>query len=62
MATVRIYRPLLVTNNPACKAAYEALCPCLYDAEWDYGQVLLAAKEKVRQGWQLLSHPMAGSM
>ena len=62
MAHAQMREPVLITNNPACKEAFAPVCGCIYCDSWTYGQVLQAAKDKIRCGFRLLSHPLAGSM
>jgi len=52
----------LITNNPACFAEWSMTYDCLFNEAWDYGQVLVQAYEKIGEGYQLLTHPLAGSM
>lgn len=53
---------VLVTNNSDCYARYHTRCDCRFDAGWDYGQVLYAARDLLHQDYLLLSHPLAGSL
>lgn len=55
-------RFILVTNNKDCHERYRNSFDCVYSESWDYGQVLVAARDLLHQGCVLLSHPLAGSL
>lgn len=54
--------PLLITNNPLCVEVLAGRSSCRFSESWDYGQVLLQARDCLHQGYHLLSHPQCGSM
>jgi hypothetical protein len=53
---------LLITNNPLLAQHYDGVLPLAYQPEWRYLDVLLQARDRVQQGWRLLTHPLAGSV
>jgi len=53
---------MLITNNRCSAEAFAKCCDCLFNESWNYGQVLLKARDKVHQGYELLSHPQCGNM
>ena len=54
--------PLLITNNRSCVSALAGRYDCLFDEGWNYGRVLREARDKVHQGYVLISHPLCGSL
>lgn len=53
---------LLITNNPLAAGRFAPPLPLLFNADWGYLDVLIAARERVHLGWRLLTHPLAGSV
>lgn len=53
---------VMVTNNRRCFEKWEGLIQVDYHEEWEYLDVLLAARDYIHRGYFLLTHPLAGSV
>lgn len=53
---------LFVTNNPLVAKEWRGSVACLSNAGWDHTQVLRQAREQIKRGYVLLSHPQCGNL
>lgn len=53
---------ILITNNKLVYENYMDKLEVIYDEEMDYISILEAVRDKVHQGYQLLTHPLSGSV
>lgn len=51
-----------VTNNRLVYETYRDQIHMVYREDLDYMGILIQVRDRIHQGWKLLSHPLAGSV
>lgn len=54
--------PLVLTNNPMVAHQFDGRLVCHFNEKMTYLDVMKTARDYVHQGYQLLSHPLSGSI
>ncbi|SET79617.1 hypothetical protein SAMN05660297_03535 [Natronincola peptidivorans] len=54
-------KPVIVTNNPKVIESYKELCKIVF-IEGEYMDVLIAVRDYIHKGHELLTHPLSGSI
>ncbi len=55
-------KTVMVTNNPKCFQAFQKSFETIYMEEGTYWEVLVKARDLIYQKYDLLTHPLAGSV
>lgn len=53
---------ILITNNKLVCENYKDKLELIYDEELDYLSILEMVRNKIHEGYQLLTHPLSGSV
>ncbi len=53
---------ILITNNKLVYEKYMDKLEVIYDEDMDYISILETVRDKVHQGYELLTHPLSGSV
>lgn len=53
---------ILITNNKMVFDEYKDKLEIIYDEEFDYVSILEMVRNRIHEGYQLLTHPLSGSI
>lgn len=53
---------ILITNNQLVYEEYKDKLEIIYDEKFDYVAILEMVRNKIHEGYQLLTHPLSGSI
>ncbi len=53
---------ILITNNQLVYEEYKDKLEIIYDENFDYVAILEMVRNKIHEGYQLLTHPLSGSI